>query len=389
MEKIKDVDFLDLDDCLSDEERILKDTVRKFVEQKVLPIIEEHYREGTFPTHLISEMGELGFFGAGITDYGCPGLRPLAYGILSQELEAGDAGVRSFVSVQSSLVMHAIHSFGSEEQKQRWLPKLATGEAIGCFGLTEPDFGSNPMGMRTKATQTDKGFLLEGTKMWITNGSLADVAVVWAKLDGEIRGFLVEKGTEGFSAQLMKHKHSFRASDTSELIMDNCEIPKEGLLPKSQGIKSPLSCLTQARFGVAWGALGSAMVSYNVAKDYALERKQFDDKPIASHQLVQEKLSEILTEITKAQCLSLRVTELKAAGRATPAQISMIKMNNTEMALKAARTARSILGGSGITGEYPIMRHMCNLETTVTYEGTTDIHKLILGKEITGIQAFY
>ncbi len=387
---IKDVDFLDLNSLLSEEERILRNTVRNFVDQKVLPIIEEHYQNGRFPTHLIREMGERGFLGANLQGYGCAGVNPLAYGLLNQELEAGDAGIRSFVSVQSSLVMYAIYTFGSEEQKEKWLPCMAKGEKIGCFGLSEPDAGSNPVGMRSRAVKTDRGYVLQGTKMWITNGSLADVAIIWAKLDGVIRGFLVEKGTPGFKAQEMGNKYSFRASDTSELILDHCEIPKENLLYKTETLTSALlSCLDQGRFGVAWGALGAAMVCYNVAKDYSLTRKQFNNRPIASHQMVQEKLVEMLTEITKAQFLSFRITQLKAEGKARRAHISMMKMNNTEMALKVARMARFILGGSGITSEYPIMRHMCNLETAVTYEGTNDIQKLILGNEITGIQAFY
>ncbi|MBI4209600.1 MAG: acyl-CoA dehydrogenase family protein [Deltaproteobacteria bacterium] len=387
--KQMDLDFLDLNSFLTNEERVLRDTVQGFVTQKVLPTIEEHYQNGTFPAHLIREMGELGFLGANLKGYGCADVSPLAYGLLSQELEAGDAGIRSFVSVQSSLAMYAIHTFGNEEQRQQWLPPMAKGEKIGCFGLTEPDFGSNPSGMRTRAEKTGRGYVLHGAKMWITNGSIADVAVVWAKLDGVIRGFLVEKGTPGFKTQEMKQKHSFRASNTSELLFDRCEIPKENLLSKTDGLLSPLSCLNQGRFGVAWGALGAATVCYNVAKDYALSRKQFNDRPIASHQLVQEKLAEMLTEITKAQLLSLRVTQLKTEGKAQHVHISMMKMNNTQMALHVARTARFILGGSGIMSEYPVMRHMCNLETTVTYEGTNDIQKLILGKEITGIQAFY
>src|SRR3989338_2876763 len=338
METVKDVDFLDLNSLLGDEERLLRDSVRHFVQENVLPIIDEHYERATFPQHLISEMGRLGYLGANLKGYGCAGLSPLAYGLLNQELEAGDAGLRSFVSVQGSLVMYAIHAFGSEDQRRKWLPLLARGEKVGCFGLTEPDFGSNPMGMRTRATVTQKGYLLQGSKMWITNGSIADVAVVWAKLDGVIRGFLVEKGTPGFSTQETKNKLSFRASDTSELIFEECEIPKENILPESSGIKSPLSCLTQARFGVAWGAIGSAMVTYEVARDYAISRKQFNDKPIASHQLVQAKLTRMLTEITQAQCLSYRVTQLKAMGQATPSQISMMKMNNTEMGLRTARS---------------------------------------------------
>lgn len=389
MHAIKDVDFVGLNDLLGDEERMVKESVRRFVQQRFLPGIEEHYRNGTFPVELIPEMGRLGYFGVNQEGYGCAGLSDLAYGVLSQELEAGDAGLRSVVSVQTSLVMYAIRRFGSEEHRQRWLPAMAAGTKVGCFGLTEPDFGSNPAGMRTKAVRTDHGYVLNGAKMWITNGTLADVAVVWARLDGVIRGFLVERGTPGFRQIPMHHKLSFRASDTAELVFEDCEVPADALMPESKGLASPLSCLTQARFGVAWGAIGSAMTCYGVARDYALERKQFEGRPIASHQLVQEKLALMLTEITKAQCLAFQVTRLKQEGRATPAQISMLKMNNTMMALEVARTARGILGANGITGEYPIMRHMCNLETTVTYEGTTDIHKLILGKEITGIQAFY
>ncbi len=389
MHAIKDVDFVGLNDLLGDEERMVKDTVRKFVQQRFLPGIEEHYRHGTFPVELIPEMGRLGFFGVNQEGYGCAGLSDLAYGVLSQELEAGDAGLRSVVSVQTSLVMYAIRRFGSEDHRQRWLPALAAGTTVGCFGLTEPDFGSNPAGMRTKAVKTDRGYVLDGAKMWITNGTLADVAVVWARLDGVVRGFLVERGTPGFRQIPMRHKLSFRASDTAELVFEDCEVPADALMPESRGIGSPLSCLTQARFGVAWGAIGSAITCYTVARDYALERTQFAGRPIASHQLVQEKLALMLTEITKAQCLAFQVTRLKQEGRATPAQISMLKMNNTVMALGVARTARDILGANGITDEYPVMRHMCNLETTVTYEGTADIHKLILGKEITGIQAFY
>lgn len=388
MDAFKDVDFLDLNEQLTDEERMVRDSVRKFVQQKFRPHIEEYYRKGLFPPELIPEMGKLGYFGVNMEGYGCAGLSHLAYGLVSQELEAGDAGLRSVVSVQTSLAMYAILAHGSEEQKERWLPALASGDKVGCFGLTEPDFGSNPTGMRTRAAKTDAGYVLNGAKMWITNGTMADVAVVWAKLDGRVKGFLVEKGTPGYQQIAMHHKLSFRASDTAELAFDDCEIPADGLMPESDGIKSPLSCLTQARFGVAWGALGSAMDCFNTAKEYAIERKQFDNRPIASHQMVQAKLAHMLTEITKAQCLSMRVTQLKQEGRARPEHISMMKMNNTEMALEVARISRSILGANGITGEYPIMRHMCNLETTVTYEGTTDIHKLVLGKDVTGIQAF-
>ncbi|NOZ02165.1 MAG: acyl-CoA dehydrogenase [Deltaproteobacteria bacterium] len=389
MDAFKDVDFLDLNELLTDEERMVRDSVRRFVSQKFRPHIEEYYRKGIFPAELIPEMGRMGFFGVNMQGYGCAGMSNLAYGLVSLELEAGDAGLRSVVSVQTSLAMYAILAFGSEEQKKRWLPELAAGTKVGCFGLTEPDFGSNPMGMRTKAAKTDAGYVLDGAKMWITNGTMADVAVVWAKLDGRVKGFLVERGTPGFKQIAMHHKLSFRASDTAELAFDGCEIPANAIMPESDGIKSPLSCLTQARFGVAWGALGSAMDCYNTARDYAIERKQFKDRPIASHQLVQAKLAHMLTGITTAQCLTLRVTQLKEEGRARPEHISMMKMYDTEMALDCARIARSILGANGITGEYPIMRHMCNLETTTTYEGTTDIHKLVLGKDITGVQAFY
>ncbi|MGK5091021.1 acyl-CoA dehydrogenase family protein [Deltaproteobacteria bacterium TL4] len=385
---LKDLDFLDFESSLGMEERTVRDTVQRFVNERVLPDIEKHYREGTCPLELYQAMGKLGFLGCSLQGYGCAGLSSLAYGLLQQELEAGDAAIRSMVSVQSSLCMYAIHTFGSEAQKQKWLPLMAKGEKIGCFGLTESDFGSNPSGMRTKAERTATGYRLNGSKMWITNGSVADVAIVWAKLEGTIHGFLVEKGTNGFQAQDIHNKHSLRASITSELSFDDCDIPKDSLLPHADGLKGPLSCLAHARFGVAWGALGSARSCFYEAKEYALSRKQFRDQPIASHQLVQAKLSQMLMEITKAQALTFQVTKLKESGKFTPVHSSMIKMNNTEMSLQVARAARSILGANGISGEYPIMRHMCNLETTVTYEGTTDIHLLTIGKEITGISAF-
>lgn len=388
MLKVKSVDFLNIESSLSEEERIIQDTARSFVNDKILPVIEEHYQKGTFPVEIIPEMGRLGFLGSNLQGYGCAGLSAMGYGIIQQELEAGDAGVRSFVSVQSSLVMYAIHAFGSEEQKKKWLPGLAAGEKVGCFGLTEADFGSNPSGMRTKAEKISKGYKLNGSKMWITNGSISDVAVVWAKLDGKIRGFLVEKGTKGFIANDIEGKHSFRASITSELSFADCEIPEDDLMPKSDGLKSALACLTQARFGVAWGALGSAIVCFNETKEYAIARKQFRNQPLASHQLIQVKLADMLTEISKAQALTFQVTRLKEAGKAKHTHISMIKMNNTEIALRIARVGREIHGASGISSEYPIMRHMCNLETTVTYEGTTDIHRLSLGKDITGIASF-
>lgn len=333
-------------------------------------------------------MGSLGYLGANLHGYGCAGLSALGYGLLNQELEAGDTGIRSLVSVQSSLVMYCIHTFGSEKQKEKWLPQLAKGAKVGCFALTEPDFGSNPAGMLTKAEKKLSAYILNGTKTWITNGSIADVAVVWAKLENVVKGFLVEKNTAGFSARDIKKKHSMRASITSELNFDDCEISLENILPKSGGLRSPLACLNQARFGVAWGAIGAAITCFNTAKEYAISRKQFNDKPIATHQLIQSKLSKMLTELCKAQAITLQVTRLKEKNKSKPSHISMIKMNNTEMALKIARDARAILGANGISSEYPVMRHMNNLETVVTYEGTTNIHLLTLGREITGFSAF-
>jgi len=332
-------------------------------------------------------MGELGFLGANLQGYGCPGLSHTAYGLICQELERGDSSVRSFCSVQGSLVMFPIHAYGSEEQKQRWLPRLASGEAIGCFGLTEPDFGSNPAGMITRAEDRGDHFVLNGAKMWITNGTLADVAVVWAKLDGEIRGFLVEKGVPGFSAPEMHGKHSLRASVTSELVFQDAILPKDSLLPGVKGIKGPLSCLNNARYGISWGALGAAIACFEAARSYSLSRIQFG-KPIASYQLVQAKLATMLREITQAQLLAWRLGQLKQAGKVTPDQVSLAKLNNVDIALKIARVARDIHGANGILDEYPVMRHMANLESVITYEGTHDMHTLILGKWITGIPAF-
>ena len=383
------VDFLEFDSLLSDEERLARQTARKFVDEQLLPIIVEHDRAGTFPMQLVPQMGELGFFGANLKGYGCAEMSNVEYGLVMQELERGDSGLRSFVSVQSALVMYPIHAFGSDAQKEKWLPPLQQGKAIGCFGLTEPQFGSNPGGMLTRAVKKDGGFVLDGEKMWITNGSIADVAVIWAKCeDGRVRGFLVEKGTPGFKAWAIHGKQSLRASVTSGLAMTGCKIPAENLLPGVEGLKGPLSCLDQARYGIGWGGIGAAMACYDTALSYAKQRKQFGDKPIASHQLVQEKLTWMITEITKAQFLALQVGRLKDKGRAHPSHISMLKMNNVWMARETARMAREILGANGIVEDYGVMRHMNNLESVFTYEGTHDIHKLVIGERITGVAAF-
>lgn len=381
-------DFYNIDSLLQEDELMLRDTIRSFVRKDVLPFIEEASREGFFPEHLPKSMAELGIFGPTLpVEFGCAGASNVMYGLMMQELERGDSGIRSFASVQSSLVMYPIFKYGSEEQKRHWLPLLASAESIGCFGLTEPDHGSDPGGMETRAQRDGDGFILNGAKMWITNGSIADVAVVWAKLEGEIHGFLVEKGTEGFSAPEMKGKHSLRASVTSELVFLDCRIPVANMLPKARGLKAPLSCLTQARYGIAWGAVGAAQACFETARDYALTRKQFD-KPIASFQLVQQKLVFMLTEITKAQLLVVHLGRMKDAGTLTFAHVSMAKRNNVDIALRIARIARDILGANGIIDEYPVMRHMNNLESVRTYEGTHDIHTLILGQEITGIAAY-
>ena len=388
MPKFQGVDYFDIDSLLSEEEILVRNTVREFVDDNVIPIIEKHNREGTFPTALIEPMAELGIFGATLpTTFGCAGMNNVAYGLVMQELERGDSGIRSFASVQSALVMYPIFAYGSEKQKQYWLPRLAQGEKIGCFGLTEPDYGSNPSGMITRAEETPDGYVLNGAKMWITNGTLADVAVVWAKLDGVITGFLVEKGTKGFSAPEMKGKHSLRASVTSELILQDVHIPKENRLPNGSGLKLPLSCLSQARYGIAWGAVGAAMACYDSALSYAKTRIQFD-KPIASFQLTQQRLVQMVTEITKAQLLCLQLGRLKDKGKARFQQISMAKMNNVYHALAIAREARAVLGANGILDEYPVMRHAANLESVLTYEGTHEMHTLIVGEDITGIPAF-
>ncbi len=380
-------DYLDLDELFTEDEKMVRDTVRNFVEQEVLPIIEKHYEAGTYPMDLHKKMAQLGLYGIFIPEeYGGSGANYTTYGLAMQELERGDSGIRSFASVQNSLVMFPIYNYASEENKRKWLPKLADGSAIGCFGLTEPDYGSNPGGMITTAIKTDSGYLLNGAKMWITNGTLADIAVVWAKLDGAVHGFLVEKGTKGFTAPEMKGKHSLRASVTSELIFQDVEIPAENIL-NVKGLKGPLSCLTSARYGIAWGAIGSAMATYSSALEYAKSRIQFD-KPIASFQLVQEKLVWMLNEITKAQLIAYRLGRLKDDNKSRFQQVSLAKRNNVDMALQCARISRDIHGANGITGEYPPMRHAANLESVRTYEGTHDIHTLILGEDITGIAAY-
>ncbi len=388
MARFQGVDYYSVDGLLSEEELLVRNTVREFVDEKILPIIEKHNRAGTFPMELVGSMAELGLFGSTLPPkYGCAGMNNVAYGLVMEELERGDSGVRSFASVQSSLVMYPLYAYGSDEQKDRWLPKLARGEKIGCFGLTEPDFGSNPGGMITRAEVTPDGYVLNGAKMWITNGTIADLAVVWAKLNGVVNGFLVEKGTRGFTAPEMKGKHSLRASVTSELILQDVHIPGENRLPGGSGLKLPLSCLSQARYGIAWGAVGAAMACYDAALNYAKTRIQFD-KPIASFQLVQERLVHMVTEITKAQLLCLQLGRLKDAGNVRFQQISMAKRNNVYHALDIARQARAILGANGILDEYPVMRHMANLESVMTYEGTHEMHTLIVGEDITGIQAF-
>src|SRR3989449_8891113 len=389
--KFKGVDFAEFDSLLSEDELLVRDNTRKWVEEKIIPIIEQCNREGHFPRELVPEMGSLGFYGASLKGYGCAGMSNVEYGLVMQELERGDSGVRSFVSVQSALVMYPIYAFGSEEQKQTWLPAMQKGEKLGCFGLTEPDFGSNPGGMRSRARKVGKEYVLNGEKMWITSGSIADVAVIWAKVENEdnnIRGFLVETDRPGFRAEDIHGKWSLRASVTSSLSMQDVHVPESSLLPKSGGLKSPLSCLNQARYGIAWGAVGAAMACYDCALQYSLFRKQFHDQPIASHQLVQEKLTWMISEITKAQLLVLQVRRLKDKDNAGPQHISMAKRNNVWMALECARMARDILGANGVADEYPIFRHMANLESVKTYEGTHDIHTLIIGQAVTGIDAF-
>ena len=387
------VDFYNLDGLLSEEERAVRDTVRAWVDEHLMPVIGDAYIKGEFPKQLIPEMAELGLYGANLPEeYGCAGLNNVAYGLIMQELERGDSGIRSFASVQGGLVMYPIFAFGSEEQKRRWLPSLASGKDIGCFGLTEPDFGSNPAGMITTARETKDGWLVNGAKMWITNGSQATVSIIWAKTGSvedvkSIRGFIVPTSTKGYTAKDQKGKLSLRASDTSEIVLQDCLVPKDAILPKSGGIKSPLMCLTQARYGIAWGALGAAMACYDEALEYSKNRVMFG-KPIGQTQLQQVRLAEMLTEITKAQCLVLQLGRLKDAGTMTPEQVSLAKRNNVDIACECAREARRLLGANGILAEYHSMRHMANLESVYTYEGTHDMHGLILGQAVTGLSAF-
>ncbi len=388
MIKFNGVDYFNVTGLLSEEEILVRETVRGFVSEEIIPVIEKYCRENTFPSYLVPKMAELGLFGITLPQkYGCAGMNNVVYGLVMQELERGDSGIRSFVSVQSSLVMYPIYTFGSETQKDRWLPGLANGTKIGCFGLTEPDFGSNPGGMITRAEKVDGGYLLNGAKMWITNGTIADVAVVWAKLDGKVAGFLVEKDFRGFSAPEMKGKHSLKASVTSELIFDNVFVPEDNVLPEGNGLRAPLMCLNQARYGIAWGVVGSMMACYDSSLNYAKSRIQFG-KPIAAFQMTQEKLVYMLTELTKAQLVNLQLGRLKDSGNLRFQQVSFAKRNNVEKALEIARMAREIHGANGILDEYPVMRHAANLESVKTYEGTHEMHTLILGEDITGFSAF-
>jgi glutaryl-CoA dehydrogenase len=398
------VDYFCVDSLFSEQELMVRQTARRFADERILPLIRDCYRDARFPAELIPEMAELGFFGANLEGYGCAGMSNVEYGLIMQELERVDSGVRSFVSVQGALVMYPIHSFGSDEQKQKWLPRLQSGQAVGCFGLTEPDFGSNPAGMRTNAVRDGDTWVLNGEKTWITNGTMADVAVVWARTKeggsdghggsgsdrhaGAIVGFLVERGTPGFTSSDIHGKWSMRASVTSSLALSDCRVPESSRLPGARGLKGPLACLSQARYGIGWGVIGAAMDCYETARSYAILRKQFDDRPIASHQLVQEKLAWMITEITKAQLLAMQAGRLKDQGKIEPAHISMLKRNNAAIALDCARLSRDLLGANGITDEYPVMRHLCNLETVKTYEGTDHIHALVIGERVTGVAAY-
>ena len=384
---LTDLDFYNLDELLSSEDKMTRDSVRQFVQREVMPNVERHFAGESFPLDLIPKLAELGIFGANLHGYGCAGMNNVAYGLIMQELEAADSGLRSFASVQSALSMYAIYAWGSEEQKQRYLPGMAQGKLIGCFGLTEPDHGSDPGGMETRAKKDGGGWILNGTKRWITNGSIADVAIVWAKIDQGITGFIVDKGTPGFTTRDIHGKFSMRASITSELHFDDVKIDDSAQLPTARGLKAPLACLTQARYGIAWGALGAARSCYHCALDYTKSRKQFS-RPLAGYQLVQNKLVNMLTEITKGQLICLRLGQMKDAGTMRPEHVSFAKRNNVQAALDIARSARDMLGANGIVNEYPVIRHMLNLETVNTYEGTYDIHTLILGRDITGASAF-
>jgi len=381
------LDFMDMDSMFSEEELLMRSSVRDFVSSEVIPLLQDAHRKEEFPVDLVPRFGELGLLGANLKGYGCAGISDIAYGLVMQELERGDSGIRSFVSVQGALVMWPIYSYGSEAQREKYLPGLANGRLIGCFGLTEPDFGSDPSGMLTTAVKTSGGYRLNGNKMWITNGSQADLAVVWAKLDGQVRGFVVEKGTPGYSTTQTKGKFSLRVSVTSELHFEDCEIPEENLLPQAVGLKTALGCLTQARYGIAWGALGAANHCYDTALNYVKERQMFG-APLARFQLIQAKLARMVQEISKGQLLVYQLGRLKEAGKLKPHQVSLAKMNNVRMALDCAREARDMLGANGIIDEYPIIRHLMNLETVNTYEGTEDIHRLVIGAKVTGIPAF-
>ncbi len=388
MAKFQGVDYLLIDSLFNEQEMMVRATARRFVDEQVMPIVRDCFRDGRFPKELIPELGHLGFLGANLEGYGCAGMSNVEYGLIMQELERGDSGLRSFVSVQGALVMYPIHAYGSEEQKKRWLPELQSGKAIGCFGLTEPGFGSNPAGMLTKARKDGSDWILNGEKTWITNGTVADVAIIWARAEDGIRGFVVEKGTKGFTSSELHGKLSMRASVTASLALSDVRLPESAMLPNVRGLKGPLGCLTQARYGIGWGVIGAAMDCYDTARQYTMLRKQFDDRPIASHQLVQLKLADMITEITKAQLLAIQVGRIKDAGKLDPSHISMLKRNNVAMALDCARQSRDLLGGNGIMDEYPIMRHMCNLETVKTYEGTDHIHTLVIGERVTGIAAY-
>jgi len=388
MKAYESLNYMEEDSLLTSDEIMIRDTVRDFVSDEVIPTLQQANRDEKFPMQLIPRFAELGLLGSTIQGYGCAGLGHVAYGLVTQELERGDSGIRSFCSVQSSLVMYPIYAYGSEEQKEKYLPALASAKKIGCFGLTEPDAGSNPGAMRTVAEKVPGGYKINGNKMWITNGCISDIAVVWARLNGEVRGFIIEKGTKGFSTSTMKGKFSLRVSVTSELHMQDCIVPEENILPNGKGLKAPLGCLTQARFGIGWGVLGAANACFDSALSYAKERAIFDGKPLSHYQLAQAKLVKMAQEITKGKLLAIQAGRLKEAGKLQPHHVSMLKMNNCKIALETAREARDMLGANGIIDEYPVIRHMMNLETVNTYEGTEDIHRLVVGQQLTGTPAF-